>query len=303
MLQLNQSSKSNVLPFKDVTDSKKESYDWFLAIPFLVMQFVPFLAFFTGISAAALVLCGILYVVRMFAITLGYHRYFAHRSYKMNRVVQFLVALIGVTSAQKGPLWWASHHRLHHKYADTDLDIHSPKRGFFWSHIGWIISKRFKQTDYSLIKDFSKFKELVFLNRFQIVFPVLLGILCFLLMGLRGLVVGFGLSTVLLWHGTFAINSIAHKFGRRRYATKDTSKNSFILAVITMGEGWHNNHHNYPYSAKLGESFCEIDFGYYMLLIAKKIGLVKDIRLPLVGAFKARRINLTASTKELTINN
>lgn len=274
----------------EVKQSQKEKYDWLLGAPFFAMHLVPFFIIITGVSFSALALCIGLYLIRMLAITLGYHRYFSHKSFKMGRIPQFLVALIGVTSAQKGPLWWASHHRLHHKYADTDLDIHSPKRGFFWSHIGWIISKRFKKTDYQLIKDFAKYKELVFLNKYEILFPIGLAVSCYLLLGWEGFVVGFALSTVLLWHATFTINSLAHKFGKRRYETKDTSRNSLFLAIITLGEGWHNNHHNYPYSAKIGELKREVDVGYYFLRLAKIFKIVKDIHLPLPGSLTARRI-------------
>ena len=219
-----------------------ERVNWPRSIPFFLVHLLPFLAFFTGVTAKAWILCGVLYFGRMFFITAGYHRYFSHRSYKTSRVFQFILAFGGASASQKGALWWASHHRLHHRFSDTELDIHSPQKGFWWSHVGWILANKYKATDYDSIKDFSKYPELVWLNKHDGVAPWTLGIVSFLIAGWSGLLIGFFLSTVLLWHGTFTVNSLNHVFGKRRYATTDTSRNSAILAFMTMGEGWHNNH-------------------------------------------------------------
>ena len=216
------------------------------ALPFFGAHLVPLAAFFVVVTWQDWVLCAVLYVTRMFCITAGYHRYFSHRSYRMGRVAQFLMAFGGTTAVQKGPLWWAGHHRLHHRYTDLDDDVHSPRDGFWWSHVGWILSTKYKATDLSAIKDFAAFPELRFLERHSWIGPWLLAVACFLIGGWGGLVIGFFLSTVLLWHGTFLVNSMAHLVGRRRYATPDTSRNSMIIAVITGGEGWHNNHHYLP---------------------------------------------------------
>jgi stearoyl-CoA desaturase (delta-9 desaturase) len=272
------------------TTKQKEKIDFVSGIPFFLMHLLPLFVFVTGITLSSVILCVVLYAIRMLGITVGYHRYFSHKTFHLNRFNQFMLALIGVTAAQKGPLWWASHHRMHHKYADTDRDIHSPIKGFWWSHVGWIIAKRFKNTEFENIKDFAKYPELRFLNRFQALFPWLLGVASFFIAGWPGLVVGFGLSTVLLWHATFLINSVAHLWGKRTYNTPDTSRNSFLLSVITFGEGWHNNHHNYPPSAKLGERWWEIDFGYYVLKFGKLVGIVKNIRLKAPKVLIRRRI-------------
>ena len=248
------------------------------SIPFLALHLMPLLAIFTGVSRTDLILCAALYLGRMFFITAGYHRYFAHRSYKMARVPQFLMALGGSTAAQKGPLWWAAHHRDHHRYADTDRDIHSPSKGFWWSHVGWFLSNRFKATNVDGIRDFARYPELRWLDRHDWVGPWALGIATFLAFGWSGLVVGFFTSTIFLWHGTFLVNSVAHVFGRRRYETDDTSRNSLLIALVTAGEGWHNNHHRYQSAARQGFRWWQIDTSYYMLWLLSRVGIVHDLR-------------------------
>ena len=250
------------------------------SIPFVALHFVPLLAVFTGVTRADLVLCAALYFGRMFFITAGYHRYFAHRSYKMARVPQFIMALGGTTAAQKGPLWWAGHHRDHHRFADTDRDVHSPLKGFWWSHVGWILSDRYKATNVDSMRDFARYPELRWLDRHDWVGPWALGIAAFLIGGWSGLVIGFGLSTILLWHGTFIVNSVAHVFGRRRYETDDTSRNSLLVALVTGGEGWHNNHHHYQASARQGFFWWEIDTTWYVLRVLSWVGLVRGLRTP-----------------------
>jgi len=248
------------------------------SIPFFLMHLMPLGIFWTGMTLTNALLCVGLYVVRMFFITAGYHRYFAHRAYKLNRFWQFVMAFGGGTAVQKGALWWAAHHRDHHRYSDTELDVHSPKHGAFWSHVGWILSTRFHHTSFERIKDFARFPELVWLNKHHWVPGALLGTACFLLGG-AGALFAFFLSTVLLYHGTFTINSLAHVFGRRRYETTDTSRNSFLLALITLGEGWHNNHHHYQASANQGFFWWEIDISYYVIRAMAWLGIARDVRV------------------------
>jgi stearoyl-CoA desaturase (Delta-9 desaturase) len=249
------------------------------SIPFLVANLMPLLAFVTGFHVRDFVLLFVCYWTRVFFITAGYHRYFSHRSYKLGRIPQFIMAFGGTTAAQKGPLWWAAHHRHHHQYSDTRQDTHSPIRGFWWSHMGWILCDKSGPTDYDRIKDFAKYPELRFLNRFDWIGPWALGFTCWLIGGWSGLIIGFFLSTVLLWHGTFLVNSLAHVFGRRRYLTPDTSRNSFLIAFITGGEGWHNNHHYYQASARQGFYWWEWDPVFQVLRFLSWIGIVKDMRV------------------------
>jgi stearoyl-CoA desaturase (delta-9 desaturase) len=234
-----------------------------------------------GWSWPGFALAILLYYVRMFGVTAGYHRYFAHRSYKMGRGMQFAMALLATTSVQKGVLWWAAHHRTHHKYSDEPQDLHSVRqRGFWWAHIGWILSEENDETDWKRIQDFARYPELVWLNRWHLVVAVGLAVLLFAVGGAFALVWGFFVSTTLLWHGTFTINSLSHVFGSRRYATGDDSRNNWLLALITMGEGWHNNHHHYQRSASQGFFWWEVDMTMYILRVLAWLRLVEGVSGP-----------------------
>ncbi len=259
-------------------DSFKE---WFLALRFAAMHVLCFAAIWTGVPWEAVALAAALYAVRMFGVTAGYHRYFSHRTYKMGRVMQFLMAFLAQTSMQRGVLWWAAHHRHHHKHSDEPEDVHSVRQdGFFWSHVGWVISPQWRDTDISSVRDLARYPELRLLQRFHHVPALIVAFLCFAFFGWAGLVVGFLWSTVAVWHSTFTINSLAHVYGSRRYETEDDSKNNFLLALLTFGEGWHNNHHHYQASTRQGFYWWEIDITYYILWTMSKVGLVSDLREP-----------------------
>jgi stearoyl-CoA desaturase (Delta-9 desaturase) len=239
------------------------------------------LCFWTGFTWRDIVLCVGLYALRMFGITAGYHRYFAHRAYKTSRWFQFVLAWLGAMSIQKGPLWWAGWHRVHHRWSDTPKDLHSPKqRGFWYSHMGWFVSPEHDATELAQIPDFAKFPELRWLNVYHWVPATVMAVACGYWGGFRAVVWGAGVSTVLLWHGTFTINSLAHVWGSRRYETNDTSRNNWFLALITLGEGWHNNHHHYMNSAQQGFYWWEIDVSYYVLRALSWVGIVRDLRTP-----------------------
>ncbi len=250
-------------------------------IPFVFMHLACIGVIFVGISLPAVLLCVGLYALRMFALTAGYHRYFAHRTFKTSRPFQFVLALVGTMAVQKGPLWWAAHHRRHHKYSDQEGDVHSPvQEGFWWSHVGWIVSPKFDPTDWDAIKDFSRYPELRWLNTYHLIPPITLAVLLFLLGGWQWLVWGFFVSTVVLYHGTFSVNSLSHLWGSRRFATTDQSRNNFLIALWTGGEGWHNNHHHYMASVKQGFYWWEVDFSYYILTVMSWVRLVSDLRVP-----------------------
>jgi stearoyl-CoA desaturase (delta-9 desaturase) len=254
--------------------------DWVGAIPFILCHVAVLGALWSGVTWKAVALCVALYAVRMFAVTGGYHRYFAHRAFETSRIFAFFLALLAETSAQKGVLWWAAHHRFHHKHSDDPMDLHSPRqRGFWYAHVGWMFSGN-EETDYKRIPDFASRPELRWLNEHWLVPPVLLGVASFLTLGWSGLFVGFFLSTVLLWHGTFTINSLSHVIGKRRFATKDDSRNHWLLAMITLGEGWHNNHHHYMRSCRQGFYWWEIDVTYYVLRALSLVGIVWKIHEP-----------------------
>jgi stearoyl-CoA desaturase (delta-9 desaturase) len=253
--------------------------DWVRAIPFICMHLACIAVFWVGWSGAAIATAIGLYLLRMFTVTGFYHRYFSHRTFSTSRVVQFIFAFIGCCCVQRGPLWWAAHHRHHHIHSDQEHDIHSPiQHGFLWSHIGWFLSRDIYKTNLKKISDFSKFPELRFLNRFDIIPPILMAITLYLIGSWQLLIWGFFISTIFLYHGTFFINSLAHKMGKARFKTGDDSRNSLILALITLGEGWHNNHHHYPASTRQGFYWWEIDITYYILKGMAFLGIIWDLR-------------------------
>ena len=250
-------------------------------IPFVLAHLACLGAIWSGVTVEAAVLCLSLYVARMFGVTAGFHRYFSHRSFKTSRVGQFLFAFLAQTSAQRGVLWWAAKHRHHHKHSDTELDVHSPRhRGFFYSHVGWIFTAEHEETDYDAIPDLTKYPELVWLNKHPYLPAAMLAVACFLIAGWPGLFVGFFWSTTLLYHGTFFINSLAHVHGNQRYVTGDDSRNNWWLAVITMGEGWHNNHHAYQRSTRQGFRWYEFDPTFYILKAMSWVSFVWDLGEP-----------------------
>jgi stearoyl-CoA desaturase (delta-9 desaturase) len=272
--------------------AQEDRVDWKRCVPFIVLHLGCFAVLWVGVSWVAVVAAVLLYAVRMFAITAFYHRYLSHRSYRTSRLVQFLFAVLGNSSCQRGPLWWASVHRHHHQHSDEEVDAHSPSvHGFWWSHIGWITSTKNFPTDYSRVRDLQKFPELVFLNRHDQIVPVVYGVLLWLFgwlleryapgLGTNGaqmFVWGFFISTVVLLHATFCINSLAHVFGSKRFKTADDSRNNLLLALLTLGEGWHNNHHRYASAARQGFFWWEIDVSYYLLKVLSWTGLIWDLR-------------------------
>lgn len=267
-----------------------ERVAWIKAIPFILMHLLPIGIIWTGISWKAAFLGIFLYFARMFFVTAGFHRYFAHRGYEMGRVMQFIMAFGATTAAQKGPLWWSGYHRHHHRFSDTPKDIHSPLKGAWWSHVGWILARKYKEPRLDLIKDFAKYPELQWLTKHYLIPPTILAAVCLIIAGWQGLFVGFFLSTIVLYHGVFLINSVMHLWGRRRYVTTDTSRNSLLLALITLGEGWHNNHHYYRSSANQGFFWWEIDITYYILKLLSKFGLVSGLRNPPENVLKVNRV-------------
>jgi stearoyl-CoA desaturase (delta-9 desaturase) len=272
------------------TRAPDERVNWIRSTPFILVHLLPLAAIWTGVTRFDVLLCAGLFAAKMFFITAGYHRYFSHRAFKTSRALQFVFAFCGGTAAQKGALWWGAHHRHHHRYSDQPEDIHSPMKGFWWSHIGWITCDRYSDTQYDAVKDLARYPELRFLNTYHWIPPIMLGVACFLAGGWSALWIGFFLSTVLTYHATFLINSATHLFGRRRYALSDTSRNSLLMALVTFGEGWHNNHHHYQGSANMGFYWWEIDISYYVLQLLSWFGLVWDVRVAPQAALEANRV-------------
>ncbi|QOC23340.1 acyl-CoA desaturase [Wenzhouxiangella sp. AB-CW3] len=277
--------------------------DWLRILPFIGLHLACLGVLLVGVSATALVVFLASYLIRMFAITAFYHRYFSHRAFRTSRPMQFAFALLGASATQRGPLWWAAHHRQHHRHADTSDDPHSPSAGFWWSHMGWFLSRRHFGTDLKQVPDLARYPELRWLDRFDLIVPVLYAAGLFGLglvlerwapglntSGWQLLVWGYFVSTVVLIHVTLTINSLAHVWGSRRFETRDDSRNNGLLALLTLGEGWHNNHHHFPGSARQGFYWWEVDISYYVLWLMARVRLIHGLKSVPERVLNARRI-------------
>jgi stearoyl-CoA desaturase (delta-9 desaturase) len=272
----------------NVDETNLDRVDLVRVMPFVLLHLWIASVIFVGWSPVALTAAVLAYAVRMFAITGAYHRYFSHRSYSTSRAMQFLLAVVGATAVQRGPLWWAAHHRHHHRHSDSSQDPHSPtEHGLLWSHMLWLTTRRNFATDLQAVPDLARYPELRFLDRYDTLVPVLFAAFTFGLgallpesfgtSGWQMLVWVFVISTLVLFHGTCTINSLAHRFGTKRYATSDESRNNWLLALITLGEGWHNNHHHCPGAVRQGFYWWEIDITYYGLRVLESLGLIWDL--------------------------
>jgi stearoyl-CoA desaturase (delta-9 desaturase) len=261
------------------------------------MHLSVFFVFFVPFTGALLALAIGSYLLRMWAITAGYHRYFSHRSFKTSRAFQLVLGILGTSAMQNGPLWWASWHRRHHRFSDTPQDAHSPRvRGFWYAHMGWFLDGTHDDPDLSNVRDLTRYPELRFLDKHKWLPIVAYAFVCAAIAGLPGVVWGFCVPTVLSLHATMLINSLAHVWGARRFATEDDSRNNAILAVVTLGEGWHNNHHHAMTSARQGFYWWEIDFTYYVLVVLSLLGIVWDLRAPSAAALRTSRIDLAGDS-------
>lgn len=268
--------------------------DWARVVPFVLIHLGCFAVLWTGYSSFAIKLAIFLYCIRIFSIGAFYHRYFAHKAFQTNRFWQTFFTITALMAVQRGPLWWAAHHRDHHSHSDQPEDAHSPhQHGFWFSHMGWFLCKKYFHYNPDRIRDFARFPELRWLDRFDVVVPILFGIGLYVLgdfvgsaypewgtSGWQVLVWGFCISTVCVFHATFTINSLCHCFGSRPYPTHDFSRNNLLFALYTFGEGWHNNHHHYPISARQGFKWWEIDFTYYLLRLLEYVGVVHSLKHP-----------------------
>jgi len=258
-------------------DSSPEHIDWVRVVPFIGLHLGCLGTLWVGASPAALAVAAALFALRMFAVTAFYHRYFSHRAFRASRAAQFVFALLGASAVQRGPLWWASHHRHHHAHADRPEDAHSARQhGFLWSHCLWFLAAGNVRTRAERVRDLARYPELRLIDRFDVAVPIMLGIVLWSI-STEMFVWGFCVSTVALYHATFTINSLAHRYGSRRYATRDDSRNNWWLALLTFGEGWHNNHHRHPGSARQGLYWWELDFTYYALRGLAALGIVWDL--------------------------
>jgi len=269
-------------------------------LAFAAIHIGALLVFWVGYTREWALLALFTYTLRMFGITAGYHRYFAHRSYRTSRAMQLILAVVGASALQKGVLWWASWHRHHHQTADTPEDAHTPQKGFWWSHFGWFLfSNEHSETLWKLIPDLARYPELRLVEQAHYVPAIALGAMCYAAFGVGGFVWGFLLSTTLLWHATFTINSLSHMYGSQRfhceYHANCDARNNAWLAIITLGEGWHNNHHSAMRSVRQGFMWWEFDISYYFLCVLNAVGLVSGMRMPPYKELEARRILRSSS--------
>tara|TARA_A100001037_G_C15139037_1_gene632664 strand:- start:1575 stop:2474 length:900 start_codon:yes stop_codon:yes gene_type:complete len=287
--------RSSFIKWFDTYDDelgKGKDIDWFRIIPFILLHLGCLLVLWVGVSPVAILAAVCSYFLRMFCITGFYHRYFSHKSFSTSRTMQFIFAVFGAAATQRGPLWWAAHHRKHHRFVDTEKDPHRPDDGIFWSHMGWFLSKRNFSTDLAGVKDWGRYPELVWLDRFDMVVPLAYALGFYVVgfsleryfpdlgtTGMQMLVWGYGVSTVVLLHATLLVNSLAHKRGKRTFATDDKSRNNLFVALVTLGEGWHNNHHRYAASVRQGFYWWQIDITYYLLKVFSMVGLVWNLKM------------------------
>ena len=248
---------------------------WLVQVSALLVFAVPFAWGYVALWAVS-------HFARAVGLTLAFHRYYAHRAFQMNRAARFIWTFAGVAAMQKGPLWWAGHHVYHHKFADRDGDPHSPKvSGFYYAHIGWFLNdQKYKKIDPSnpVVRDFSKYPDVRLLDEYYFLPPLLLGLAMYAIGGFPWVVWGFCLPTMTLAHATFAINTVNHLYGSRRFETRDESRNNAITALFAAGEGWHNNHHRYQRAARNGFYWWEIDITYYVILAMQAVGLAWDVQ-------------------------
>jgi fatty-acid desaturase len=220
----------------------------------------------------------------MVSLGLGvcYHRLLTHRSYATSKWFEYFLTICGVTALEGGPLLWVATHRKHHQCADKDGDPHSPRDGKWWSYAGWILMGNALRQDVAMLKryvpDLAEDKVHVWLTKYHLAPTIILGVILFAIGGFRLVLWGTFLRTVVGLHSSWIVNSVAHTWGSRRFETRDTSTNNWWVALLTFGDGWHNNHHAHPVSARHGLKWYEIDFNWYTILTFKQIGLASEIR-------------------------
>jgi stearoyl-CoA desaturase (delta-9 desaturase) len=264
---------------KNSSSNANDAYSLVVISLVLAIHLLPIFAFFTPFSLNDVCLFLVSYALRVFALTAGYHRYFSHKAFETNRFFQFFLAYFAACSLQGGPLWWASHHRHHHHTSDENSDVHSPVRsGFFHSHFLWFMQKKNLKAHYCLIKDFSQVPELRMLERYWYLAPLPMMLILYLIGDWNYIVWGFFVPTLFVNNVTYCVNSLVHLYGNRPYKTQDHSKNNWWVALLTFGEGWHNNHHRYAGSANQGFCWYQIDITYYLLKMLSTLRIVKNLK-------------------------
>jgi len=223
----------------------------------------------------------VMWIAGSWGIGLGYHRLLTHRGFKAPRWLERFLAVCGTLALQSGPIAWVTTHRVHHAFTETDRDPHSPRNGSYWAHIGWIFRGTAQNQPETAVQRYSpdliRDPFLRFLENYYFVTPMVVAVALFAIGGWQMAFWGIFTRTVLAWHSTWLVNSATHLWGKRRFETRDDSRNNGFVAAITFGEGWHNNHHAYPRSARHGLVWHEIDPNWIQIWLLEKLGLITDV--------------------------
>jgi stearoyl-CoA desaturase (delta-9 desaturase) len=273
--------------------SNRVRTNWITAIVLALFHIGAVAALFMFSWKAFAVALALHWICVGFGISLGYHRLHTHRSYTVPKIVDYFFAVCGALTLEGGPIFWVATHRIHHQKSDQPGDPHSPRDGAFWAHVGWIL---FGETNHNNTKKLSKYapdlakdRFYVWLNNWHWVPMVILAVALFAWGGLPMLLWGIALRVVVGLHATWMINSATHMFGTRRFATRDDSRNSLWIALLTFGEGWHNNHHAHPSSARHGLTWYEFDISWVTLRLMRAVGLARNIKVAKINSQMAER--------------
>jgi stearoyl-CoA desaturase (delta-9 desaturase) len=269
-------------PVRQSTALKRAHFNPFAVTIYILLHLGCFGILYTGVSAEAMAVLCVAFLIRALGVSIVYHRYFAHRSFRTSRLMQFCLGLYGSLTVLGGLLWWAQTHREHHRHADTPDDIHSPAfHGFIYSHCGWFLDDRHRSLDLSKVRDLARFPELIWLERLDVLSKLSYIACCYWLFGIVGVVWGFFVPAVIVLQMVHWIQSVSHSIGGyRRYASLDDSRNHWLFGIISFGEGFHHNHHCFPNSARLGLHWWEFDASYFVLLALEWSGLIWDLKVP-----------------------
>jgi stearoyl-CoA desaturase (delta-9 desaturase) len=260
-----------------------DQINWVTAIFMFLFHAGAVAALFFFTWKAFLVACFLWWVSGSLGIGMSYHRLLTHRGYKTPKWVEYFLTVCATLALEGGPIFWVATHRIHHKYSDQEGDPHSPIDGTWWAHMGWILMGKSMHHDTTTlaryVPDLAKDQVHVWLTKYHYIPMTVLGVVLLAIGGLPFLLWGIFLRTVVGLHATWAVNSVTHMWGSRRFSTRDLSTNNFLVAILTFGEGWHNNHHAHPVSARHGLAWYEFDISWITLKMLAAVGVVRDLKV------------------------
>jgi len=264
-----------------IETAKSLKIQWNTIIGVVIVHALAIWALFEFSWTNLLICLAMWWVAGSLGIGLGYHRLLTHRGFKTPKWLEYFLTFCGTLALQSGPISWVTTHRLHHAFTETDKDPHSPAGGFYWSHVGWILRGtaqiQSEETMERYAPDLTKDRAHQFMNKYYWLSSVIVGAILFPIGGISAVLWGVFVRTVIGWHSTWMVNSVTHTWGSRRFETTDSSTNNGLVAALTFGEGWHNNHHAHPRSAKHGLTWKEVDINWIQIRLLEKLGLAKDI--------------------------